>query len=178
MKRAFRIAFLVLAFCMAAPLSAYAGEAETTIKVGGQTYQADAGGTVQIPVTIENNAGFTAMVVTLDYDKDALTLTGIDASDSLIAENAVTNTDLGTVGFVSGTSASGDGTLFIATFEVNEGTANGQYTVDASLRGNRSRNLVNVSRQNQTVAFQSGTIIVGPPFPAARTSRTTTAAAT
>ena len=109
---------LAAALCLALPLGALASE------LTGCTVTADAvagapGETVTVAVRIGDNPGFTNFSVSLDYDREALTLTGIEAVTG--GGQWAVNQGEALVVFAAADPVEEDGILFTATFRVSEG---------------------------------------------------------
>lgn len=127
MKRTwFMILTAALLLCL--PMTALATENAT---LSADTVRANAGETVTVPIRLAGNPGFTNFAVSLEYDKDQLTLVSLNTESTegnaylcgtLTAGNPEWETEAGTAnGYLTGASAetvTGDGILFTATFRL------------------------------------------------------------
>ncbi|MDR1815167.1 MAG: leucine-rich repeat protein [Clostridiales Family XIII bacterium] len=113
-----------------------------------------------VPVTIAGNPGFAGMVLSVNYPKDALELTSIETTGAMLS-GAQKDAAAGTIGYAASADKTGDGTLFSLAFTVKDGTANGSYSIEASLKGGIARNLVNAGLQTVPAGFSAGTVLVG-----------------
>lgn len=127
MKRTW-LGIITAALLLCLPMTALATENAT---LSADTVTASAGGTVTVPVRLEGNPGFTNFAVSLEYDKEQLTLVSLNTESadgnaylcgSLTAGNPEWKTEEGTAnGYFTGASAeviTGDGILFTATFRL------------------------------------------------------------
>lgn len=127
MKRTW-LGIITAALLLCLPMTALATENAT---LSADTVTAAAGGTVTVPIRLEGNPGFTNFAVSLEYDKEKLTLVSLNAQSeegsaylcgSLTAGNPEWKVEEGTAnGYLAGASAeviTGDGTLFTATFRL------------------------------------------------------------
>lgn len=105
----------------------------------------DIGGEVSIPVIIEDNPGFSGFNICIDYDRDVLLPKSITKGE-LLGKNGTfysninqaksyTNTDL-SVGFYQIKNITGNGTLFVVTFDVIANTEPGEYDINVICTGN------------------------------------------
>ena len=94
-----------------------------TVTVGSYAGEANPGGSVELPVTITNNPGFTNYEWNIEYDTTRLTLDSITSDMNVIA-----NPDKGGKGFViyaGATAVEGDKTLFTLHFAVKDNAPTG-----------------------------------------------------
>lgn len=119
------VLLLVALAILGMPLAAAAAEL-TACTVAALDAAGTPGGMVTVEVRMTDNPGFTNLAVSLQYDRDHLTLKSIDAA-SLSANVVSSNLQWeasDTYGYVVTASADpvkDDGTLFTATFEIAEG---------------------------------------------------------
>ena len=99
-----------------------------------ESVTAAAGSTLSVPVTIEKNPGFAIFSFAVDYDKTALTLTGVTPAPMLTG-GALTISN-GLVSWNATQNTTGDGVLFYLNFAVSEEAAPGSYPIAMSLRSN------------------------------------------
>lgn len=127
MKRTW-LGIITAALLLCLPMTALATENAT---LSADTVTASAGGTVTVPVRLEGNPGFTNFAVSLEYDKEKLTLVSLNTQSeessaylcgSLTAGNPEWKAEEETAdGYLTGASAeviTGDGILFTATFRL------------------------------------------------------------
>ena len=110
---------------------------EGTISIGDGSLKA--GGTITLPVTIENNPGIAGFNFTLDYDKSVMTPTAI-TKGGLIPEGTTFTSNLEqgipaselkevSVYWGASSNVTEDGELFNITFDVTGGTTDGLYPI-------------------------------------------------
>ena len=110
---------------------------EGTISIGEGSLKA--GGTITLPVTIENNPGIAGFNFTLDYDKSVMTPTAI-TKGGLIPEGTTFTSNLEqgipaselkevSVYWGASSNVTEDGELFNITFDVTGGTTDGLYPI-------------------------------------------------
>lgn len=122
------LGIVTAALLLCLPMTALATENTT---LSADTVRASAGETVTVPVRLEGNPGFTNFAVSMEYDKEQLTLVSLNTEStdgnaclcgSLIAGNPEWKMEEGTAnGYLAGASAeviTGDGILFTATFRL------------------------------------------------------------
>lgn len=127
MKRTW-LGIITAALLLCLPMTALATENTT---LSADTVTAAAGGTVTVPIRLEGNPGFTNFAISLEYDKEKLTLVSLNTESeegsaylcgSLTAGNPEWKTEEGTAnGYLTGASGeviTGDGILFTATFRL------------------------------------------------------------
>ena len=113
--------WFVSALCLLLPLVSVAAELTgCTVSVDKVTGQP--GETITVAVRMEDNPGFTNFSVTLDYDREQLTLTGVqtqqDGQPYLCGSHVGVNGESGCLVSASPVAVKADGILFTATFEV------------------------------------------------------------
>ena len=122
--------FIVLALLATGlVISAFAAE-DTVITV--EKTEAKPGEEVTVEVVIANNPGFAAAKFEIVYDTNAMTLTEIDADDCLV-DGATVNVGKGIVSFATTEDVTGDGKLFVLTFQVNEDAEDATYDVSVNI---------------------------------------------
>lgn len=127
MKRTW-LGIVTAALLLCLPMTARATENAT---LSADTVTASAGGTVTVPVRLEGNPGFTNFAVSLEYDKEQLTLVSLNTQSEegntyLCGSLTAGNPEWGTEedesgGYLTGASGeviTGDGILFTATFRL------------------------------------------------------------
>ena len=146
--------FLILAviFVNMFAVSAFA-EAAPSVTVGNAT--GETGTTVEIPVILENNKGFSSLGIEIGYDKTALRLTNVVASTGTGA--TFTKAQDFTVnpynmGWDSATNTNFNGTLATLTFEIIA-NVNGDYPVTVDYYKGRNGNYVDGNNVNYDENF-------------------------
>ena len=123
------IAFsLAAVLCLGLSLPVLAAEL-TGCRVSAGAVSGVPGETVTVEVRIDDNPGFTNFAIALDYDREHLTLKGIETGAEYLggsdtAVNTAWEKEGKTYGFAVCASAApvkGDGVLFAATFEIASG---------------------------------------------------------
>ena len=130
-----RITALILAALLVLGLSLTAAAAEASVQISADGVKAAPGQEITVPIRITGNKGFTNFGIALDYDRESLTLTGIQLTDgeknylcgSLAAANPDWTDEAGaSFGYVTCANletVTEDGILFTATFLVSEALA-------------------------------------------------------
>lgn len=94
---------------------------------------AKAGEEVEVQVKLENNPGVTSLRLVVNYDEDALEMTGFTFGDALSSMNKATSQNYGNGYSFSMYSATADlidcGTLATIKFKVNENAEEGEYPI-------------------------------------------------
>lgn len=94
---------------------------------------AKAGEEVEVQVKLENNPGITSLRLVVNYDEDALEMTGFTFGDALSSMNKATSQNYGNGYSFSMYSATADltdcGTLATIKFKVNENAEEGEYPI-------------------------------------------------
>ena len=129
MKKSITI-LLSLLILLGLPLMALAEEI-MTCTVTADSIPTPPGEQITVPVRIAGNQGFTNFTISLEYDRENLTLLSINTVDgetnylcgTFVSTNlAWENGEKGSCGYIVSASAeaiTGDGTLFTATFQVS-----------------------------------------------------------
>lgn len=118
--------FLAALLSLVIPLSAAATEL-TTCTVTAESVEAAPGATVTVAIRIAGNPGFTNFAISLDYDREHLTLMQIATSNGdtpylcgkQTAVNLHWNDDTGFVVAATEKPVKDDGILFVATFAID-----------------------------------------------------------
>ena len=154
MNMAKRIGALLLAVCMSVSMLCIPTLAagNPTIKVSNATAQA--GGTAELTISLENNPGIIGMTLNVEYNSSALTL--VEVTDAKVFGGTVHNPDktrcpyiLCWVNDTATTDYTINGTIVTLTFQIKEGTAAGTYPVMVSYDNDEIINF-----DLQTVDFQ------------------------
>lgn len=95
-------------------------------------FAAGAGDEITVEFATTANPGFAAYNAVIEYDTTALKLVKIEAGELCKAGLFSPNAAVAKVGYANTADVTGNGTLFIATFEVLEGAAAGEYGVKAN----------------------------------------------
>lgn len=162
MKRALS---LLLVLCMLCGMLASVAVAEETADTGATitvgSVSAAPGATVDVPVTITNNPGFAGFTFDVEYDENALTLTGItglEAKTSVGAFLADETTKAAT--YFDAQNVTDDTTLMTLHFTVKDTASTGNHAVSVSLRDNQATNFCNDGGQAVDVTFVPGGVTV------------------
>ena len=147
MKRIFAILLCVVFMCS---LSSGAFAAGGSVR--GQSVSAAPGQTVELPVTVAENPGFSYMKLTFGFDADALELIKIE--NGTVSTDAFTVTEK-SVSWDTGEDAKADGVLCTFTFRVKPGAAAGNYTLTL-----KSAGCYNINEQNVDLTLQNGSVTV------------------
>lgn len=86
-----------------------------------------AGDKISVVLSIENNPGIAAMLLTADYNKDVLSLTNVIHGD--VFDEGIYNTEQSMMFWVSAANVTENGKLAILEFTVNENAVVGEYPV-------------------------------------------------
>lgn len=116
--------------------------------VAVSTATAEQGDEVTLEVSISGNPGFVAYKLGVDYDKDALELTSIDAgsvslSGIFTAGKDANNNFNGNAGYMALAPATGDGVLFTVTFKVLAVSGTYPVSVNVGNLGDANQNEIN-----------------------------------
>jgi hypothetical protein len=147
------LSILVVLALMATGLVISAFAAEDTL-IAVEKTEAAAGEEVTVEVVIANNPGFAAASFLVEYDTEAMTLTGIDTTGCLLS-GATVNPSKGAVSFAATEDITGDGKLFVLTFQVNEDAADATYAVSVTIR-----KLIHDDRSAVDATVDAGSITV------------------
>ena len=159
-----RLGALLLAVCVSASLLCVPALAagEPTIRVSGASAQA--GGTVRISISLENNPGIIAMLLKVEYNSSVLTL--IDVQDAGLLGTTYHNPDLAKSPYIlSWANDSADenytvnGTIVTLTFQIKEGAAAGSYPVTVSY-DNEEDHILNFNLETVDFRVEEGYVTV------------------
>ena len=87
--------------------------------------EASPGGTVTLIVSVENNPGFNAFNVSIDFDSSVLRLDGVSLADGIPGEFGFKKYAV----WITDADYTADGPLLVLSFTVNEGISTGQTQV-------------------------------------------------
>lgn len=118
---------IVMMLGMLLPVSATEKPAVTAA-----TVSAEAGAKVSVPVELSANPGFNALGIKVSYASEALTLSEISLTDSLISD-ATVNLAKGKIVFDAVEDIKKDGTLFTLNFNIDSNAKAGNYVVEITL---------------------------------------------
>ena len=128
-------------------------------------FAAEVGDTVEVAVTVSGNPGFGCYTVNLSYDTTALKLVSlsdagcISAGKGTFLSNAAGN--CASFFVMDLNNVTGDGNLFIATFEVLDGAKAGKtYNVSASFEPG---SLANANNEDITMGISGGSVTIDKP---------------
>ena len=124
-----------------------------TITVGAAT--ANAGGTVEIPVTVSGNPGIFGFAFTVDYDKTAMTLVSASQSSAIGGQLYLSQRLI----WIGTEDFEGNGILFTLKFTVSD-DASGTYAV--SLRYEKG-DVCNYNEEEVDFQIVPGSVKVGMP---------------
>lgn len=160
-KKVSRIFALLICFCMIsailAPTADAVGQAEITLG----TVVAQAGKSVRIPVSIQNNPGIAGLRLRISFNSDALDYISTGKGDVLSAGslNAALKDNRITITWYDVQDALSDGELFTLEFQVAEG-AQGELPLEISIQ---PEDVVNASWQQVDCGTVNGSIRIGGP---------------
>lgn len=126
----------------------------------GVVFAAEPGDTVTIEFTSIGNPGFASFGAQINYDATALKLVKIEAGDLCGTGTFIGKAETAFVGYFNTTDVTGDGVLFVATFEVKADAAAGTYPVTATLDPDATSNAAD---DYVTFAISGGTVEVEEP---------------
>lgn len=128
-------------------------------------FAAEVGDTVEVAVTVSGNPGFGCYTVNLSYDTTALKLVSlsdagcISAGKGIFLSNAAGN--CASFFVMDLNNVTGDGNLFIATFEVLDGAKAGKtYNVSASFEPG---SLANANNEDISMGISGGSVTIDKP---------------
>jgi len=149
------ISFFILAviFVNIFAVSAFA-EAAPTVTVGTET--GETGTSVEIPIVLSGNTGFSSLGIEIGYDETALTLTNVAASSSTgatftKAQELTTNPY--NMSWDCASNSTFNGTLVTLTFEIIS-TVNGDYPITVDYYKGRNGNYVDGNNVNYDENFE------------------------
>ena len=130
------------------------------VVIAAETAQVYSGGSVEIPVTIQNNPGIAGFSLDIDYDESLLTLSSI-GTGSLIQDKGSFSTNRNIINWYSSAgNVVGDGTLMNLRFRVNSSAAAGRTPVSISLHNGKDKknNLVDEDGKFIEAIFQGSMV--------------------
>lgn len=136
----FTVCLTIAAFSAPAFITAQAAGDDTVILFQGAEQE---NGEVKIDVNVRENAGVYAMVLTLDYDASALTLTGLEYGTAFQSLDPLSSGDYSTIPYkisYMGDSKQNDtstGKMMTLTFTVKDNAPDGEYTVTFGYEKNK-----------------------------------------
>jgi hypothetical protein len=145
------LALLLLLGC-AAPALAADGLTVSAGKAGGLP-----GTSVSLDITVSSNPGISGMSLKIDYDHDALTLTGME---NLAGGSFSPNLSKGILSWLLGRNTSAEGSYFTLTFAVSASAAPGTYPITLSLTEGEKKNIVNENAEPVPASFAAGSVTV------------------
>lgn len=158
-----RMLSLLLAVCL------LIATAPTALAVGdGGTFQVsdtagEAGETVTVTVSVENNPGIIAAAMRIDYDSEKLELVAVQDEKLLTGTATFSQNYMADPYYVSWNDAlaaentKSDGVLVTLTFRIREDCPSGDYEIGLSFRPG---DVFNKDLQNQPFTAVSGTVVV------------------
>ncbi|MBQ9437477.1 MAG: Ig-like domain-containing protein, partial [Lachnospiraceae bacterium] len=153
-----------------APLASFSSPEPVSLKASGKALiEADEvtgekGKTVQIPVRLTENPGIAAAMFEVTYQKDVLTLTGVDKGEVLSSGTFNAYADTGTIQWYDTKSADGTGVLFTLNFQVAADAKDGEYPISLAIKGG-PENLTDINYDNVDYAITNGKVTIGDPKP-------------
>jgi uncharacterized repeat protein (TIGR02543 family) len=123
---------------------------ESSAQITVDSAKTTAGQTVQLCVKLKNNPGIAGLVFSLDYDKNALTLT--NTSNGSLFDSFTPGKNFM---WDSANNVTADGTLATFTFNVNENAEKGDYSISVTVRS-----CVNEAGEDVTLNVVGGKISV------------------
>ncbi len=115
------------------------------------------GESVQVAVQITGNPGISGMSLTVDYNRNVLTLTG---AENQKGGSFSPNLEKGILSWLLGRNTTDTGTFFTLTFSIAENAALGSYPVTLALTDSRADNVVNENAEAVPMRFVAGTVTV------------------
>ena len=134
---------------------------DTTVTVGSVT--ASTGNEITVPVSISNNVGITGLQLTLEYNTNVLTLTGVTRSTALATMEFTQPGDLNQNSLLfmwDGQDAdSSNGEILLLTFKVADSAVAGEYQilVDSAIACDQNMNNAPVYLTGGTVSIVTQT---------------------
>ena len=131
-----------------------------TLRVGSAAGKA--GDVIQVPVTSEDNPGFSGFALTVQSD-DGLVLTDVAIGELLDASASgsfTTNIRSALVRWKDSVNTTGDGVLFYLTFKLSDDAANGEYTVSIARKDGLDSSFVNAQGKALNSNCIPGTVTV------------------
>lgn len=126
--------------------------------LAGTAFAAKAGEEVTVSFYTSGNPGFVNYGAQINYDSSALTLVSVTAGEKSAGGSFWGEPSTGIVGYFGAMQdITGDGCLFTATFTVNDGAADGDYSVSASLD---TASTANAAVEPVSFGISGGTISV------------------
>ena len=121
-------------------------------------YAAKVGEEVTVQFTTSNNPGFGSFNAVINYDATVLELVKVEAGSVVAGGTFISNGNQ--VGFMSVTDATGNGTLFTATFKIKDAAVMGKtYNVSASLVPGSA---MNGNYDTVTFSINGGSVTIDP----------------
>lgn len=116
------------------------------------------GDVVQVPVTIEENTGFSAFTFQIEYDETFLELTEIKKGSVLKGGHIAwaPNTEAGYVTWCKSSNVYGDGDILLLSFRVLSVEEFKHSRISVTLSDGLSKNLSNENEQAVSCTWQSG----------------------
>ncbi len=129
--------------------------------IGAGTAEAYSGGSVDVPITIQNNPGIGGFSFDISYDESLLTLLSIEAG-ALIKDTGIFSTSGKIVSrhHTSSNNITSDGTLINLRFRINSSAERGRTPVGISLRNGKDKknNLVDAGNKPVEAVFQGNMV--------------------
>lgn len=141
---------------------------EMAVTVGSDS--ANAGETVEIPIVLSGNTGFSNLAIEIGYNSDVMTLT--NAASPVSGASFTTAPDFTAnpynMQWDSASDVTYNGTLAVLTFQIKANAANGTYPVTVNFYKGRDGNNVDGDDVNYkanydplVLTYKNGSIIVG-----------------
>lgn len=133
----------------------------SVMDISVENVSAKVGKEVEVKVKLENNPGITSMRLILDYDKDALTMTGFEFGEALASMNRASSEKYTSPYSFSMYSATQDlkdnGIIAVIRFRVNYNARNGNYKINISYD---AADIFNMNDDNIGVNVKAGSVYV------------------
>jgi len=130
------------------------------------TAQGEPGDQATVLVSVSNNPGHSAAILTVSYDTSALTLTSISPRGVLSGKLFVSDVSINSnfaVMDVSSNGVAGNGEYVALVFTINSSANPGQKNVSLSVKDDSSQNCVDTAVKPLPVTFTSGYVTVLAP---------------
>jgi hypothetical protein len=154
---------MLIGFALCLPNVALA-DAPMNFTVG--TAEGKPGEQATVLVSVSNNPGHSAAILTVSYDTSALTLTSISPRGVLSGKLFICDVSINNnfaVMDVSPNGVAGNGEYVALVFTINSSASPGQKYIDLSVKDDASKNCVDTSINPLSVDFSSGYVNVLAP---------------
>ena len=141
--------------------------AEGTGVIAADNVSAKPGETADIAIRVENNPGIVALVLHIDYDASALTLTRVDNGEVFAGDTALFGNDLTAIPYtvlwedgLSTEDHTEDGVMVTMHFTVKNDAPEGNYRIGLEVD---TASTFNTDLEKVTFQTENGTVHIGSP---------------